>query len=167
MTPSQLYLHIAVWSQVASSIVFIAILVVMWFRWLLPVFLSAQDRSNRQIAEAERHREDVKAALEALHAEIETARHDAELIVARASDHAEHERQSALREASEAGERAVLDAGKEIDRARAAARRRLREELVDRALRLARRDAAQRVGESLDLRLIDRFVGSLESGTRG
>ena len=38
----------------------------MWFRWLLPVFMAAQERSNKQIAEAERHRDEVKAALETL-----------------------------------------------------------------------------------------------------
>jgi F0F1-type ATP synthase membrane subunit b/b' len=164
---AQLYLEIAVWSQVVSSIVFIAVLVWMWFRWLLPVFLSAQERSNRQIAEAERHREDVKAALEALHSEIESARHDAELIVQRAADHGEHERQALVREAEDAGERALLDAGKEIDRARAAARRRLRDELLDRALRLAREDATGRIGPSTDARLIDGLVGSLEHVARG
>jgi F-type H+-transporting ATPase subunit b len=159
---SQLYLQIAIWSQVVSSIVFIAALVFVWSRWLLPVFLSAQERSNRQIAEAERHRDEVKAALATLRAEIETARHDAELILQRATEHAEHERESLLNENTDAGERALQNAAKEIDRARATAWQRLRDELVVRALRLAREDASRRVGPAVDERLIDTFVGSLE-----
>jgi F0F1-type ATP synthase membrane subunit b/b' len=162
MSEAQLYFRIAVWSQVVSSVVFIAALVFMWFRWLLPVFLSAQVRSNEQIAEAERHRDEVKAALETLRAQIDSAHHDADLIVQRASEHAEHERLATLEECKDAGERALRDAGKEIDRARAAAQRRLRDDLVARALRVAREDAAERVGPGADQRLIEGFVGSLE-----
>jgi F0F1-type ATP synthase membrane subunit b/b' len=162
MSDAQLYLRIAVWSQVVSSIVFIGALVFMWFRWLLPVFLSAQDRSNKQIAEAERHRDEVKAALETLRAQIESAQHDADLIVQRASEHAEHERLATLQECKDAGERALQDAGKEIDRARAAAQRRLRDDLVARALRVAREEAANCVGPDQDRRLIEGLVGTLE-----
>ena len=162
MSDAQLYLRIAIWSQVISSIVFIAALVWAWFRWFLPVIMSAQERSNKQIEEAERHRDEVKAALGTLSSEIEGARHDAELIVQRASEHAEHERQSVLEECKDAGERALRDAGKELARARTAAQRRLRDELVARALRVAREDAAMRVSPALDERLIDGFVGSLE-----
>ena len=64
MSEAQLYIQIAVWSQVASSIVFIAVLVYMWFRLIMPVLMAAQERSNRQIAEAERHRDEVKGALD-------------------------------------------------------------------------------------------------------
>jgi F0F1-type ATP synthase membrane subunit b/b' len=162
VSDAQLYLRIAVWSQVASSVVFIAVLVWMWFRWLLPVFLSAQDRSNKQIAEAERHRDEVKAALETLRTQIDSAHRDADLIVARAGEHADHERLASLEECKDAGERALADAGKEMDRARAAALRRLRDDVLSRALSVAREDAATRVGPVQDQRLIDTFVQSLE-----
>ncbi|MBV8532058.1 MAG: hypothetical protein JO104_12140 [Candidatus Eremiobacteraeota bacterium] len=167
MSDSQLYLEISIWSQVASSIVFIAALVFMWFRWLLPVFLAAQERSNRQIAEAERHRDEVKTALETLRQEIAAAHHDAELIEQRSGQRAEHEREALLKEAENAGERALADAGRELERARAAARQRLRDEVLDRALALARNDAGRRVGPALDARLVDRVAASLESGARG
>jgi F0F1-type ATP synthase membrane subunit b/b' len=167
MSDARLYFHIAVWSQIVSSIFFMGVLVFMWYRWLLPVFLAAQERSNRQIAEAERHRDEVQGALEALRAEIESARHDAELIEQRASEHAEHEGQLLLKEATEAGERALADAKHELDRARAAAGQLLRDELVERALELARSDAARRMGPALDARFIDRFTRSLESVARG
>ncbi|MBV9232640.1 MAG: ATP synthase F0 subunit B [Candidatus Eremiobacteraeota bacterium] len=167
MTATQVYLQIAVWSQVVSSIVFIGALVFMWFKWMLPVFMAAQARSNRAIAEAERHRDEVKAALETLHSEIETARQDAGLIVGRAKDRAQHERQALHDEAVEAGERALANAGRELERARTAARRQLREELFERALSLARGDAARRAGTALDTRLIARVADSLGRELRG
>ncbi|MBV9027029.1 MAG: hypothetical protein JO311_00305 [Candidatus Eremiobacteraeota bacterium] len=167
MSDAQTYLQIALWSQVISSIIFIAVIVFMWFRWIMPVVMAAQERSNRQIADAERHRDEVKAALDALHAEIETARHDALLIEQRASRRAEHERDLLLNEAQAAGKRALADAGRELDRALAAARRRLRDELFEKALSLARGDAAQRAGPALDTRLISEVAGSLEQSARG
>jgi F0F1-type ATP synthase membrane subunit b/b' len=167
MTASQLYFHIAVWSQIVSSIFFIGVLVFIWFRWLLPVFMAAQQRSNRQIAEAERHRDEVKGALEALREEIESARRDAELIERRARQHAEHDRELSRSEATEAGERALEDANRELERARAAARLRLRDEMLEAALQLARESAMQRVGPELDARFVDRFTASLEPAARG
>jgi F-type H+-transporting ATPase subunit b len=167
MSEALLYFRIAVWSQVGSSIVFIAALVYVWFRWLMPVFLAAQERSNKQIAEAERHRDEVKGALAALRQEIETARHDAQLIEQRASRRAQHERELLLKEATEAGERVLTDAGRELERARTAARTRLRDEIFERALQLAREDAARRVGPELDARFVDRLTTEMEQAARG
>jgi F0F1-type ATP synthase membrane subunit b/b' len=167
MSDSQLYLNIAIWSQVISSIVFIGALVFMWFRWLMPLFMAAQDRSNRQIAEAERHRDEAKAALETLREEIEGARHDAKLIEERVNERVDHERAALLQETTEAGERALAEAGRELEWARAAARQRLRDQLLEGALRLARQEATQRVDAALDARLVDSFAGSLEGIARG
>jgi F0F1-type ATP synthase membrane subunit b/b' len=162
MNDSQFYFEVAVWSQVASSVLFIGALAFVWFRWLLPLFLAAQDRSNRQIAEAERHRDEANAALETLRGEIDSARHDAELIAQRVGERADHEREALLKETTDAGDRALADAGRELERARAAARQQLRDQLVEAALRLARTDAAQRVGPASDARIVDRFLGSME-----
>lgn len=167
MNDAKLYLEIATWSQVVSSIVFIAVLVFMWMRWVMPVMLAAQARSNKQIAEAERRRDEVKGALTALREEIESAGRDAQLIKARAEEHAEHERQALLSEATDAGERGVREAGRELERARVAARQRLRDDVLAAALALARRDAAQRVDGALDSRLVERFASTLESSARG
>jgi F0F1-type ATP synthase membrane subunit b/b' len=163
----RLYLEISVWSQVVSSIVFIGVLVYAWQRWLMPVFLAAQTRSNQQIAEAERHRSEAKAALDLLREEIHTASHDAELIAQRAQRQAEHERQAAIAEANEAGKRVLEDANKELQRARAAAVLNLRAELVAQALRVAREDATLRVGAAVDARVIEGFIGSLEGSVHG
>lgn len=167
MSQSELYLKIAVWSQVVSSVIFIAVLIYIWQRYVLPVLLAAQERSNRQIADAERHRDEAKEALEALGAEIESARRDSVLIARRAAERAEHERQQVLKEATDAGERALADAGRELDRARAAARAKVRDELVALALQIAREDAAKRMGADLDAKFVEGFAGSLEGGSRG
>ena len=67
-----------------------------------------------------------------------------------------------MQETTEAGERALAEAGLELERARAAAGQRLRDDLVEGALRLARQEAVGRVDAALDARLVDRFAGSLE-----
>jgi F-type H+-transporting ATPase subunit b len=167
MSDSQLYMNIAIWSQVVSSIVFLGALVFMWFKWLMPLLMAAQARSNAQIAEAERHRDEANAALQTLRDEIATARHDAGLIAQRGAERADHERAALLQEATEAGERSLADAGRELERARGAARQRLRDELVEKALRVAREDAARRIDSAAQDRLVDRFVGSLEATVRG
>lgn len=167
MSQEQLYVEIAIWSQAASSILFIAALVFIWYRWLLPVLMAAQERSNRQIAEAERHRDEVKGALDSLREEIASAERDAALIAQRAELHAQRERESLLDETTGAGERALQEARGELDRARDAARRRLRDDLVAQALTIARGDAAARVGPSLDARLIEHFVDSLRGSAGG
>ncbi|HEY9086433.1 MAG TPA: hypothetical protein VIN40_10945 [Candidatus Tyrphobacter sp.] len=163
MNQEQTYLQIAIWSQVVSAVVFMAALIYIWGRWLQPTVLAAQERSNRQIAEAERHRDDAEAALTALRAEIENAHADADLIRARANTYAEHERQAALAEAAEAGERALRNARAELDRARAAARLRLRVELADKALAVARSDAERRIDARGNARLVEHFLATLES----
>jgi F-type H+-transporting ATPase subunit b len=162
MNDLQFYIKIAIWSQVVSSIVFLGVLVYIWSRWILPVVMTAQERSNRKIAEAERHRDEAKAALQTLREEIESARHDATLIKQRVNERVDHERAALLQETTDAGERALAEAGLELERARAAAGQRLRDDLLEGALRLARQEAAQRVDAALDARLVDRFAGSFE-----
>ena len=164
MSQNQLYLQIAIWSQVVSSVVFLAALVFMWFKWLQPFVLAQQERSNQQIAEAERHRNEAKAALDALREEIDGAHLDATLIEQRAGEQAIHERQAVIAEANEAGERILHNAHGELERTRAAARQRLRGEFVEKALALARGDAGSRIDEPANVKLVDRFVTTLERG---
>jgi hypothetical protein len=57
----------------------------------------------------------------------------------------------------------LADARLEFERAAAAARQHLREDLVERALHAAREEAAQRVGPATDARFVDRFTQSLEA----
>ena len=155
------YTAIAQWSQIVSAVLFVAALVWIWLKYLQPAVLSAQAATNAQIAEAERHRDAAKASLDALQGEIDSAHHDAELIESRAAAQAQAERTAALAEARDAGERALRNASLELDRSRAAARARLREDLVQQSLQEARAGAARRVDDAFDASLIDAFLHSL------
>lgn len=57
---------IATWSQVISAVIFMGVLVWLWMKFIQPAVLSAQENANRKIAQAERHRDESKAALETL-----------------------------------------------------------------------------------------------------
>jgi|SRR5579862_869062 len=161
-TPDAFYVHIALWSQVVASVLFVGVLGWMWVKFIQPAILAAQDRYNKQIAEAERHRDEAKATLDLLKTQINGASHDAGLIKERADAQAKREYESAVSEARDAGERALNNARGELDRARAAAREQLREELLDKALDRARAEAERRIDASANARLVDAFVASLE-----
>ena len=160
------YENIAKWSDIVSAILFLAVTVWLWMKYIAPAVLSAQENTNRQLAEAERHRDEAKAALELLRQEISGAKNDAQLIAGRAASQAEHEAESVVAAAKQAGERALNNARGELERARAAAREQFREELAAKALELARREAQSRVDGGVNTRLVDRFVASLEHGAK-
>jgi F0F1-type ATP synthase membrane subunit b/b' len=162
MTDPQLYIRIALWSQVVAAALFIAFLVWIWVKYLQPAVLAAQERHNKQIAEAERHRDEAKAMLDLLRTQINGAAHDAEAIKQRAIAQAKREYDAAVAEATDAGERALANANGELQRARASARDQLRREILDRALAQARQDAARRVDAATNARLVNGFLGSLE-----
>ncbi len=155
------YTAVAQWSQVVSAVLFVLALVWLWIKYIQPAVLKAQEATNAQIAQAERHRDAAKAALDGLQGEIHNAQRDAEAIETRAAVQAQAERTAALAEARDAGERALRNADAELDRSRAAARLRLRDELVQRALQEARAGAARRVNDAFDAGLLDAFVKSL------
>jgi F0F1-type ATP synthase membrane subunit b/b' len=139
-------------------------LIWLWFKFLQPAILSAQDRHNKQIAEAERHRDEAKASLDLLHDEIDGAARDAQSIQERADAQAVREYEATVAEAREAGERAARDAQAEFGRALVAARDRLKIELLDKALAHARDEAARRVDAPANTRIVEEFVTSLERG---
>jgi F0F1-type ATP synthase membrane subunit b/b' len=163
MDNQQFYIAVAIWSQVISSVLFLGVMVWLWVRFIQPAVLAAQDNSNKLIAEAERHRDEAKATLEMLGGEIDGATHDAGLIKARAAAQAQREYDESVAEATESGERALQNAGGELDRARASARDQLRVELLDRALAQARVEAARRLDERTNAVLVDRFIADLGS----
>ncbi|HTA38026.1 MAG TPA: hypothetical protein VK760_03060 [Candidatus Acidoferrales bacterium] len=156
------YVQVAIWSQVVSALLFFVVILWLWIRFIQPAVLTAQDNSNKAIAEAERRRDDAKAALDVLAEEIGGAKHDAELIAARAKAQAEHEYAASIAEANEAGERTLRNAAAELGRARLAARDRLRVDMLDRALAQARADAGNRVDDAVNAKLVDRFIVGLE-----
>jgi F-type H+-transporting ATPase subunit b len=159
------YEEIAKWSDIVSAILFLAVLVYLWFKYIQPAVLAAQVKSNELINLAERHRDEAKAAIEALNHELEGAQRDAGLIRERAAGQAQREAEALVADAKASGERALHNAQGELGRARAAARQQLRDELAEQALDLARSQAQQRVDGALNLKLVQAFVTSLEHGS--
>lgn len=158
------YTQIAEYSQIASAVLFVVVMVWIWIKFIQPAVLNAQQNANAQIAEAERHRDEAKAALDSLQGEVASAQRDAAAIRERCDVQAQTEREATLREAREAGERSVRNAQGELARARAAAREQLRDELLNQALKLARTQAAERVDERVNAQLVGSFLSSIARG---
>jgi len=159
------YDAVALYSQIGWAVVFMIALVWASKKFAGPAVMAAQEATNRRIAEAERHRDEAKAALDVLQLEIDGAARDAAAIRARSVDFAMHERETALAEAREAGERALRNAAGELDRARAAAREALRTELLEKALDLAKTDARARIDAGYGEKLVADFVSSIAKGS--
>jgi F0F1-type ATP synthase membrane subunit b/b' len=158
------YDAVAFWSQIAGFILFVVALVWAWSKWLMPAVAAAQETGNERIALAERHRDEMRAALESLRHEIDGARRDGEAMVARVKERARHEHGAIVAEAKDAGERSVRNAEGELARARAVARERLREQFAAKALQVAQQRAAERVDAATNARLVQEFLGSIDEG---
>ncbi|MBV9270248.1 MAG: hypothetical protein JO165_04085 [Candidatus Eremiobacteraeota bacterium] len=156
--------EIARWSVVASSVIFAMFLVWMFRKFIVPAIEAAQRAKNEEIAAAERHLADANERCAQLEAEVARADSDAAAIRRRGEEQGGVEYQATVREATEAGERALRNAGGELDRARAVAREQLRTKLVERALDIADARAAERVDANVNERLIKEFVNSLQRG---
>lgn len=159
------YERIALLSQVVSSFAFLAVMVWIWIKFIQPAVLSAQQGANARLAEAERHRDEAKAALASLQASVTEAQRDAQAIRERADAQAQLERDASLKEANESGERAMQNAGRELERAREAARQSFRDHLLESALNIARDKASSRVDDAANAKFVAGFLNKL--GTRG
>ncbi len=160
------YEAIAFWAQIGGFVAFVAFVVWAWGKWLTPAIAKAAEQGNERIAVAERHRDEMNAAVEALKGELEGALLDAQTAKERAADRAVYERDAILAEAKDAGERSLKNAGGELDRRRAEARAKMREELADRALEIARSQAQTRISPVSNKALIESFVHTLEHGAK-
>jgi len=96
-------------------------------------------------------------------AELAAAGGDVGAIAARAARDAEHLREKILAEAKAEAERLIRNAEGELGRGRLSARELLREELLTKALQLARESAAG-MPEADNARLVAQVVESLERG---
>lgn len=162
MNQNDFYVSVAIWSQVVSAVLFIGVLVWLWVKFIMPAILTAQERQNKQIAEAERHRDEAKAMLELLKNDIENAQRDADAIKTRVDAQAAREFEGIVSEAREAGEHGVRGAQASFSGMLSSARERFRAEMLEKALARARTEAATRVNAAVDARLVDRFAASLE-----
>lgn len=156
------YEAIAIWSRIIGTVVVLALLWYVFVRFIAPAIARAQDAKNEEIARAEQRRDAAKAEIAAAEAEVAQAEHDAHAIGERAEAEARREREQALAQLRDAGERAVRNAEGELGRARESARAALRIELVEKALDAARRDAEKRVDPAFNTALIGTFVTHLE-----
>jgi len=162
MNSSDFYVQLAAWSQIAASVLFIAVLLWLWVKFIQPAIMAAQANANRQIAEAERHRDEARAALDMLKTATNGASHDAVLIKERAAEQAQREHDAAIAASNEAGERALANARGEFERSLQSARHQFRDEILGKALDRAREESIRRIDAAADSKLVDAFVASLE-----
>jgi len=155
---------VALWSQVLGAIVFLIALILLFRKYLVPAVEANEKARNAEIAQAEARRERVRAEAAAARGEVESAQRDAAEIRARVNVIVNREREHLLAEAKADGERMVRNAEGELERARMAARDRLRIELIEKALLQARAQAASRVDERTNARLVNETVADLSRG---
>jgi F0F1-type ATP synthase membrane subunit b/b' len=166
MNDTAFYESLAVWSQVVGAIVFLGVLVWLFVKFVTPAIRASQERANAELAESERCRDEAKADLERARAEVATADNDVLAIGQRAERDAVRERERLLSEAKAEGERVVRNAEGELARGRYAARAKLRSELVDKAVDIAR-EAAARLDETADQRVIGGVLQAIEKREDG
>ena len=155
------YEALALWSQVFGSIAFIIVLVWLFNRFVRPAIAAAQQRSNAELAEAERRRDAAKDLVGVAQAELDAAGADVGAIARRAQVDAARERERILADANAEGERLVRNAEGELGRARVAAKDALRAELIARAVQIARESAAKLDAQTNE-RIVHGVVGTIE-----
>jgi F-type H+-transporting ATPase subunit b len=151
-------------SQIAGAIIFLIAVILIWNRFIAPAVQGYQQSKNAELAEAEARRERIRADAAAARGEVERADADAREIVARSAAAAERERRKAIEEAKADAQRLVRNAEGELDRARLAARDRLRIELIEKALAKARAEAPARVSDATDQKLVELTIDDVTKG---
>jgi F-type H+-transporting ATPase subunit b len=158
------FVQVALWSQVAGAVVFLVVLILLFRKYLIPAVDANEKARNAQIAEAEARRTRMQTEASKARGEIEAADRDAAEIRNRVARATEHDRAHALDEANAEGERLVRNAEGELERARIAARDRLRIELIEKALAKARAQASGRVSDAVNTALVNATVDDLARG---
>jgi F0F1-type ATP synthase membrane subunit b/b' len=157
------YAQLAIWSQIAGSIAFIAVLVWLWIKFLTPAVVASRDRKNAELAEAEKRRDTAAEEVQVAQRELATSGTEVDAIRARAVGDGAQYREHIVADAVSEGDRLVRNARGELARGRLAAREILRDELVAKALEIAR-GSARDLGPDTNRRLVGEAVESLERG---
>lgn len=152
---------LALWSQVAGAVVFLIVLILLFRKFLIPAVEANEKARNAEIAQAEARRARLQAEAAKARGEIEAADRDAAEIRSRAEHDTTRDRAHVLADAASEGQRLVRNAEGELERARLAARDRLRIELIEKALVKARSQAASRVSDTVNKGLVDATVSDL------
>jgi F0F1-type ATP synthase membrane subunit b/b' len=155
---------LAQYSQIAGAIVFVIAVVLIWNKYIAPGVKGYQAAKNAELAENEKRRENIRADGAAARGEVERADAECREIEARSLAAADHDRVRAIEEAKADAERIVRNAEGELERARLAARDRLRIEFIEKALAKAREEAPSRVSDAANGKLVDETVQNLVRG---
>ena len=157
------YEQLASGSQIVASVLFIVVLVILWRKYIAPAVIASQARKNSELAELEARRDAARAETDVARGEIALAEDDARAIRTRGEADAKRTRESILAAASAEGERLGRNADGELDRGRAAARDRLRTDLLEKAMQIAR-EASLHLDEATNRRLVGEAVDTAERG---
>jgi len=155
---------VALWSQVAGAVAFLVVLVLLFRKYVIPAVAANERARNAEITGAESRRAALQAELAKAQADLERADRDAAEIRNRLIEQIAQTRAQLKAEAKADGERLVRNAEGELERARLAARDRLRIEFIERALAKARKEAAAHVSDATNERLVTRTVDDLVRG---
>ncbi len=157
------YEQLSTGSQVVASILFIVALVILWRKYLTPAVLASQARKNAELADAEARRDVARAETTVAQGEVAKADDDARAIRARAQTDATRTREKILADAKAEAERLAHNAEGELERGRTAARDRLRTDLLEKAMQIAR-EASVHLDEATNRRLVGEAVDAAERG---
>jgi F0F1-type ATP synthase membrane subunit b/b' len=155
---------LAVASQIAGAVIFVVAAIVIWNKYIAPGVKAYQAAKNAELAEAESRRERMRADVGAARSEVETAEAAARVIRERVEAAAAADRAKTLEDAQHEAERIVHNAEGELERARLAARDRLRVEFIVKALAKARAEAHARVSGATNTALVERTIADLVRG---
>jgi F0F1-type ATP synthase membrane subunit b/b' len=158
-----LYEQIALWSQVLGSIAFIVVVLYLFRRFVAPAVVASQARKNAELIEAEQRRDAAKGDVGVAQRELEAAQHEVAAILERAGVDGKRERERLIAEATSEGERLVRNAQGELARGREAARVALRDELLEKALTVARESAPRRIDAGKDYELVEAVLASIHT----
>jgi F-type H+-transporting ATPase subunit b len=158
-----LYEQIALWSQILGSAAFVAVLVYVFRRFIAPAVTASQVRKNAELVESEQRRDAARADVDVAKGELETAQQEARGITERAVLDGKRERERLIAEAKSEGERLVRNAEGELARGREAAREALRDQLLERALTVARESAPRRIDERKDHELVEAVLAAIHT----
>ena len=158
------YESLATGSQIVASLLFIVALVILWRTYLTPAVLASQARKNADLADAQARRDAAQAETIVAQAEVAKADDDARAIRARAHTDATRTREKILADAKAEAERLARNAEGELERGRTGARDRLRTDLLEKAMQIAR-EASVHLDEATNRRLVGEAVDTAERGT--
>jgi len=157
---------LAVYSQIAGAVIFVILLVWLYNKFMAPAIATYTANKNAEIREQEQRRERMRSDVGAAQAELGTAEDDVREIRARREVVEKRERETSLAAAHAEADRIVRNAEGELERARLSARDKLRIEFIEKALQQARVQAAQRIDDAANVKLVEATVNDLARGAR-